>query len=356
MSYTDMQEMFLVALSSHAGADCTGPNMSKDVSEAIREALYTKWKLTNWEIVWGPGVTVAPHRDESSPDVYPANVMFAAYDSERSLLFISVSATNVKAKYDAEEDFRVHNLVLWPYGHGDAKRLPKISKGAQLGLNMLQEMKAGAGLGGDGESLRDWLSGFVAANRISKLITGGHSLGGALSPLVACWLRDTQRDWDPELTLGPENFACRRFAGPTPGNRSFAIHYESTIGDTISVVNPLDVVPRLWDEASMQTLTDIYCPSIKAGLRMTSIIDGFKVAVAGKGYTQMGEIIKIENITVNESIILGQSDCEDFTNQMGYQHLFGYFDGLEISERPPSDWFGQFSGLCTRPITAATSS
>jgi hypothetical protein len=196
----------------------------------------------------------------------------------------------------------------------------------------------------------------VAANRVSKLITGGHSLGGALSPLVACWLRDTQRDWDPQLSLGPENLACRRFAGPTPGNRSFAIHYESTIGDTVSVVNPLDVVPRLWDEASMQTLADIYCPSIKAGLRMTSIIDGFKVAVAGKGYTQMGEIVKLENVKINESIILGQSDCEDFTNQMGYQHLFGYFDGLEISERPPSDWFGQFSGLCIRPIAGATSS
>lgn len=70
---------------------------------------------------------------------------------------------------------------------------PKISRGFAQGLKVLQEMVPTEDMSGPKVTLECFLHDALRLKKDSvRILTGGHSQGGALSPLVALWLRDTQ--------------------------------------------------------------------------------------------------------------------------------------------------------------------
>jgi len=343
------KRMFELSVASCAAANCSGPNINLDAYCAISQSLKNKaWNVEDWEIVWGPGVSVKQSDFANQPQVYPSDLMFVARNS--SSYFVSVAATNYLSVFDIEEDFRVQRLVPWPYAlekpttSPQARQVPKISRGFHESLKILQTMKPGRGLPGEGLTLCEFFRDEVAKEIANiDIITGGHSQGGATAPLVALWLLDTQPTWDPTPKA---TFSCYRSAGPTPGNDDFAAYYDSSLPATVSLVNPLDFVPKMFVEKELIKVPRIYEPQIGPSSEIRQLIGSMVVLAARGRYTQIAggrdQLVEMTDARVNQNIS-GATECERFTKQMGYQHAQAYFDLLGISADISVD---QFAGLC----------
>ncbi|HEX8087716.1 MAG TPA: hypothetical protein VF762_02610 [Blastocatellia bacterium] len=343
--------MFLLSVSSNAGEKCRGRNINSAVSDAILAQIQA-WSLTDWKIVWGPAVYVVEPVTDPTSEPGATNVMFVACDQARSSYFISVAGTNSEtgSLVGFEEDFRVHEMVPWQYGPDAGK----ISLGSHLGLTVLQGLKAASDLLDEETTLDVYLSHVAqTANGKVSIITGGHSLGGTLSPLVALWLRDTQDNWDKDHIVAQDGFSCRRSAGVTPGDPAFAAYYKKRLPDTISLINPLDFVTKLWD--ALDDIPGLYEPEINACGEIASLVSVFKKLVAGKGYTPIGEPDILNQAIVDTAYICAcDEDCANFTKQMGYQHVRAYFTLLGLPT-PLNVGVDQFSNLCVSTRTQGNS-
>ncbi|HHH37635.1 MAG TPA: hypothetical protein ENK77_03355, partial [Epsilonproteobacteria bacterium] len=72
----------------------------------------------------------------------------------------------------------------------------------------------------------------------------GHSLGGAISPVLAQALKDYQEAWNTNgISL---NIAAYLFAGHTPGDTVYRDYVQSSLSKIESTVNLYDVVPHAW--------------------------------------------------------------------------------------------------------------
>jgi hypothetical protein len=330
--------MYLLAVAANAGAGCNDPaTMERCVAREINSWLEDFSLVPRWQIVWGPAVYVANIGGHTKPEAYPTNVMFAVYDAENSSYFVSVAGTNGAAPYDLEEDFRVRVLRDWPYAAPGA-RAGKISEGSYLGLSILQQMTPGAGAQ-QGETLDRYLGRALRdAHGPVNIITGGHSLGGALSPLVALWLRDTQAQWDTRRVVREDGFYCRRSAGPTPGDKEFAAYYDRRLPGTTSLVNNLDAVTKFWDK--LDEIVGLYEPAgIQAPLLVKGLVSAFEHQTEGHDYTQpgygAGQYVTFPT-SINTALVTEDgTDCQNFMRQMGYQHVLAYFDmlGLHVPEK-----------------------
>lgn len=342
MKYTHEQEMFLLSVASNVGANCHRPlgeidQLPADVGEKI-QSWFKSWALDeDWVVNW-IGATAVPTAKDNPDMLYPTNVMFLAYNRVKLTYYISVAGTNANSLFDVGEDFRMHEKIRWPYAPLPLNPAPKISFGFNEGRKILLEMSS------DGDTLDKYLGKHV--NSDVKIIAGGHSQGGALSPLVALWLLDTQDAWDPSHTVNPKNISCFRTAGPTPGDMAFASYYDSRVPHTVSLVNPLDPVTLFFNAADMDIMPDLYKPQINPGPEITALIAGLR-KLAGNGYTQVGQdkIIRLNASVDTCRIGRYKSDCENYTRQMGYHHTTAYFilTGLEPPDEIVED---QFVGLC----------
>jgi hypothetical protein len=350
--FYSLEEMYLLAVASNAGAGCTVPDkvnrpdeINLCVAREVNSWLEEFSLIPRWQIVWGPAVYVANVEGHTLTDAHPA------YDAEHSSYFISVAGTNGAALYDLEEDFRVRVLRHWPYA-APGSRPGKISEGSHLGLNILQEMTPGVGQH-QGETLPQYLRHALRdAKGPVNVITGGHSLGGALSPLVALWLRDTQEQWDPRRVVPEDGFYCRRSAGPTPGDKEFAAYYDGRLPKTTSLVNNLDVVTKFWDK--LEEIEGLYeSAGVQAPPQVKGLVRAFEHQIEGHTYTQLG-YGKRQYIaplaSINTSLIAEHGTaCKNFMRQMGYQHVLAYFDmlGLAVPEKMRRTiGVDQFLALC----------
>jgi hypothetical protein len=377
MPYNKHQEMFLLGFAANFGTQCSGAERS-DINQCVLDSINGELQTSrlqnadgsfadvnlaqDWIIVW-LGVAVVPRgRLDADYGPYPTNVMFVARKDEppNSTYFIGIAGTNHKSFYDALEDFRVHEMVPWAHAKGPTESTRLISLGFHKGLELLTKLKSVEGVPGAGMSLEDYLRGVMRETGKGQIsiITGGHSQGGSLSPLVALWLRDTHLRWDPLGKLG-ENIFSWPFAGPSPGNEAFAVYYDRRMPNTTSVINSSDVATKLFNEDDLQQIPTIYEPLIHAGQRITNLKDFLLADVQGKGYTRIPyrpsdppdppTVISL-TAAVNATLYNpDDKDCLNFTMQMGYQHLQAYFELLGLSFVPESGTkipIDQFQGLC----------
>lgn len=348
------KRMFLLSVASCAGQECKGRNIDLDVYCAITQALSNKdWALEGWEIVWGPGVRVmesaiAALQNRNSEDkqrqVFPADVMFVA--RKGSAYFVSVAATNYLSVFDIEEDFKIWTLRPWPYS-SSRQQSGKISHGFHESLKILQTLRPARGLPGEGLTLGEFLAQEVKpAGGDLRIITGGHSQGGATSPLVALWLLDTQADWDPRRKA---SFSCYRSAGPTPGDAEFAAYYDARVPETVSLVNRHDFVTRMFVESEMATIPRMYEPLIDPTPEIRSLVGSMMVLAARGNYKQIAQDPDTQLVDLSADVNMGiyeggtPTPCEMFTKQMGYQHAQAYFDLLSVEADVPVD---QFVDMC----------
>src|SRR5262249_6813246 len=140
------------------------------------------------------------------------NVMYVAKNTATPPQYVvAIAGTNYNSVWDVLiEDFLVSVQTPWIYGNPAASSAPSISAGTFIGLSILQVLTPGAPMPGANQTLTTFLSG--PSGQPIDVITTGHSLGGALSPVLALFLADTRALWDP---AGRATIACEPTAGPT---------------------------------------------------------------------------------------------------------------------------------------------
>lgn len=186
------QKMFLLSFFSNLGSGLVGNNLAQRMLGVIDVELRKARPLIGrWEVVWGPAAF------QSRPYSLIDNLLYVAHDRDEQQLVVSMAGTNPNSIYDwFVEDWRIGRVHPWAYGNPPEDA--RISEGSQIALSILQSMQPPAGLPGAGQPLASFLrSKLSLIGENTQVITTGHSLGGAVSPMVALWLQNTASEWDP---------------------------------------------------------------------------------------------------------------------------------------------------------------
>lgn len=256
------------------------------------------------------------------------NIIYLAYNKQEKTYFIGIAGTNFYSIYDwMVEDFEVDEMRSWKYGNA-AKKV-KIAKGTMDGLKLLQKVHSSKKLPIDqflAQDLKTRPSGIT-------MHVGGHSLGGALSPVLALWLNDTKASWNKSgKVTGIKVFT---FAGPTAGNEAFVNYFDQQGFLSIDrVVNSKDIAPHAWNIKTLNAVKRIYqdggIDSTIVNKMVKSIRSGLKKA--GAFYAQIDKNVTHLKGTTNKKII-NKTDLaiENFAEQVAYQHTTAYYILLGIS-------------------------
>jgi triacylglycerol lipase len=98
------------------------------------------------------------------------------------------------------------------------------------------EMKVHYGFIQAYSSVRDAVLSMTRDNSHRKVITTGHSLGGALAILAAM---------DIQQNIPGKEISCYTFGGPRVGDPTFAAAYEQLVPATYRFVNDADLIPAI---------------------------------------------------------------------------------------------------------------
>ena len=313
---------------SNAVSSLLGPDLEKELYNFIlRYFQKHQGQMGKWEIAWGPAVV------QFTTDSYAVNAIYLAHSLDRpSWYVVSVAGTNPSSPFDwLVEDLLVREQVPWIYALLSAPDA-KISLGTAVGLVILQNAKPSGDRPNAGRSLRDFLSRLPA--RPIELNLTGHSLGGALAPTLALWLKDIQWFWNPG---GNVQISALPSAGPSAGNRAFSLYSDRTV-TTRRFVSSLDVVPHAWNEHTLRQLKNLYAPSIPEDPFMDGLIDWAMQAAAAGDYLSVRPNSPPIPSEINQEIV--DANFPPFINyfiQMAYQHVEAYikYFGLSAAEFKP---------------------
>lgn len=266
----------------------------------------------DWQVVWGPAIYTFPGAE------FQDNLLYVVQQiSQPTNYVVGVRGTNAKAILDwIEEDLKVWVKVDWKVPFGvSVQGSPKISKATADGIDVLLNKLIPDGVPGNGQNITAFLSSIAAENKVNLLFTG-HSLGGALSPTLALWFKQSQKlagDWDPN---GNATISVVSFAGPTAGNADFAAFFNAQLGNACDrIYNTLDVVPHAWEEATLHEIPTLYSPEIEMTLAEKLLLDFIEATV--KDYTQVNTG---DPVTWTVQPTAGPS----FLDQVGTQHDDSY--------------------------------
>jgi hypothetical protein len=173
-----------------------------------------------------------------------------------------------------------------------------------------------------------------------EVVVTGHSKGGALSSTLALWLAQTQGtdgvrphlqwDRDRRATVG-----CWSYAGPTAGNATFATMSDAVIGDRCHrVSNRLDMVPHAWqvrpggrkaDGFYIENIPNLYGRGVHAIKALGPLARSVSRDVRPLDYRHVGKHVTELDGEVDPDKTL-------FTEQVAYQHMEAYLEGLGMGE------------------------
>lgn len=312
MQYSKEQIMLSFSYMAYYGFALDGDDDPNELAIAndIQKALKT-WKAVNnqWELVWGPSVLSFPG------DKYNDNMMFVVRHTEDpSQYVIAIRGTNPISLNDwLIEDFKVLKMVKWSYGNAPKRAM--ISKSTDIALNRLQGMRVLAGVPGAGKTLLEFMQGELKNNPAASICVTGHSLGGALAPTFALWLKDIQA----EQLSADAHISTVAFAGPTAGNQDFADYSDQRFGaDCVRVANSLDVVPYAWNSKSLTRLYTLYRSHLLFPGPLLFAVFGLMLTLSLRG--------KYQQIKEDTPALPGKFKplLYNYFAQGLYQHVIGY--------------------------------
>ena len=161
----------------------------------------------NWEVVWGPVTDNSQAQCKWHTDNTMYVVKTDSFKEEGGttypLYVVAIAGTNaISTKGWLKEDLNVWHRAHWgKNGHG------KISGGTDFGLNELKRMEA------NGITLLQFFQdlSLTKENKPYEIAVCGHSLGGALSPVMALWLRE---QFPKQIKV------CLLYTSPSPRDRT----------------------------------------------------------------------------------------------------------------------------------------
>ena len=188
-----------------------------------------------WGLVWGP-VT------------YESDLMYIAQgpETERGRKYAVVIRGTIWTVKSVLQDLKLE-LVDLPWNDPAAPADIKISRGISEAFNRLRAMQQQ-----NSNTMNQTALDFLRqqGNQNEILVTG-HSLGGCLASVVPLWLKT-------ELAGTGAVIKPVTLAGQTAGNRIFADYFQDTFTGEVRFYNTLDVVPRLWNYESLESIKSLY--------------------------------------------------------------------------------------------------
>jgi len=281
--------------------------------------------IGKWQLVWGPKVYQKIKCITGVAD----NAMYVAQNvSDPSQLVVAISGTNGISKEGwIVEDFGISPPVKWPYS---ASSTGNITHGTNVGIDVLLKT-----LKDNDKTLFKYLADQVSIQEDSISVTvTGHSLGGALSPVTALALFDSQgvplnepNGWDP---LSKSKISVLPSAGPTPGDEMWRDYYESRLGEnTDRIWNAIDIVPHAWDTSMLEKIPILYKDFI-------SICEQDLVKYAIKKSQKFEDEAGSPLVQICPSVsgLCGKIDPtkRSFSKQVLYQHVEAYHELLQVTE------------------------
>ncbi len=356
-SYDEKQKVFSLAMFSYMGTDLNGSTESNrtTITERITGTLNEgdiKSLIGDWEVVWGPCIF---QPDDTGSVI--ANLMYVAKNKQPGgqdpQYVVAIAGTYPKSGYAWTEDFDAGAQVDWPTENPRSSVNAKIAKGTNKGFDALQNMKStSAGL-----SLADFLKKEFEgiSNSGVKITVTGHSLGGALTPVAASWLRNVQSSWDPK---GLSDLTFCSFAAPAMGNTEFADYITNSqfSGTGDRVWNKLDIAPRLYNENDIEKMPNLYRPPIRPNLAIRALARFMKSIANGNDYSHVQPNAIPLPGRFNRKIFSGEDNLEQYAKQAQYQHIEGYFallDTMVIWDKKIKQYFS--SGDSAENMTALNS-
>lgn len=325
------------------------------LSWLINSAAVNKWNTSQlqtavsaissnigtWNVVWGPAL-YAPSSSEPI-----ANAMFVAQGTDSNgnpVYVVAIAGTNKSSTYDwMTEDMDI-TPIQWPYANNSSLQ---VTTGDNTGLSILLQLTSG------GSTLQSFLHGIQNKNKASLWFTG-HSLGGALSPMMTLALMDPNSTLNTGSNAGQDislsnwgSVSLLATAGPSIGNQDFVNYFFSTLQGSVDqssfVWNGIDVVPHAWNAATMQQLTspnNIYGLTLDSTSCLATSIQKLQSAASAQSYQIFQPTSAFSGPLQPYSTSYLWTAQAKFLAQTAYQHINAYVTAFQTS------WLSAPTNLC----------
>jgi len=351
---TNQQVMTLSWLANSAGIN----NWSQsDLQNAINSITQTYWSDADWDVVWGP-VYYTP-KDASTI----GNTMFVAQQTGQNGTWyvIAIAGTNPSSTFDWIREDAAIAPIPWAY----YAQAGQVTTGDNMGLtNLLDLTYPNINNKSQQITLQAFLADLPNKNSTQLTITG-HSLGGALSPLLTLALMDpnssaskvTINSTTIDISLPNwQQATLLATAGPTPGDATFANYVKNFIDDNPSqltaefIWNGNDIVPHAWNLATLNELPGIYDFSLPSDSCLSAAISSAINAATSYTYTQFNLTSqfsgKLQPYTNTENELIGWGPNTEYLAQADYQHTEAYLDYFDCGNWLPTN------DICNDPVKA----
>jgi hypothetical protein len=223
----------------------TSSKMDSTLSFAVDNTNGQNLSLANWKRVWGPAVSV--NISDMLLGAYVSSASVTIFkDTTQNNYVVAIQATNPNSNRDwSKYDFNVSTVQPWASVTGTGTG--NISEGTYLGLQSL------FGLSVNNVTIVQFLNNIISNTQNNNIIITGHSLGGALAPVLALYMQHELDSITTKTANASSNTVyCLSTAGATPGDTTFANYYDTVdnsllAGNTVRIWNYFDMVPRAWD-------------------------------------------------------------------------------------------------------------
>lgn len=255
----ESQTIFAMAWLANVNAGVEKPKATElqdhaqtQVTAALATLNGTKILAPNLKLAWGPVTSTSRAKLLLNTNSVTDNTMFVVSCDDpshagKSMYVVAIAGTDPDSSYDwFNEDMQVAKMK--PFSSKDGQH-GFLAEGTYEGAyDKLLPMRPRNGV-----TLQEFLK--VNVSKGQRILVTGHSLGGALAPVIAILLKD-----DPTIA---GNVECYPFAGPTPGDKVFADYVASRFREDEyrATVNPLDIVPKAWIGGNLSQVPGIYGPS-----------------------------------------------------------------------------------------------